>query len=139
MRDRLSRFLGKKKGNRRSGSPQWGIFIDVFVSVSLVLAGVILLVATSTLLVQQQQLGWMSIFARVVFGLLFLGFGVYNLLKTLWLIGTSAERRGAIVSLARDVELFNELGSEEPSYPNVPSFAMMKRPECRILVLGLGG
>ena len=136
MRDRLFRLIGKKKGTRQTGSPWWRIFIDVLFSAALVIIGLILIAATITFQVQywnEQPIGWISFGTQSLIGILFFGFGLYQTSRTLWLIGASAERRSALVSLARDVELFNELGSEEPALPNVPSPAFAKKEAGRRL------
>jgi hypothetical protein len=125
-------LIGKKKGTRRSGSLWWGVFADVLISSLMLLTGIVIIVAITTLQIQNllsvgQTASILSFSVKAMIGLVLLIAGGYRIMRTLWDVGPSAERRGAIVSLARDVELLNELQSRRSEMPNVPDFHSLEK------------
>jgi hypothetical protein len=121
----LFKILGKKKGLRQTGSKRWAVAAEVAFATALLLIGVVALVV---LIVIQARLStpealYFSPFVFVVslvVTLAFLTIAVLRMLTVLWRVGASAERRGAIVSRARDVELLNQFTSETPLLPTIP-------------------
>ncbi len=121
----LFKILGKKKGLRQTGSRRWAVAAEVAFATALLLVG---LVALAVLFVIQVRLStreawYFSPFVFSVSLLVIVAFstiGVLRMMAVLWRVGASAERRGAIVSRARDVELLNQLTSETPLLPSIP-------------------
>lgn len=121
----LFKILGKKKGLRQTGSRRWAVAAEVAFATALLLIG---LVALAVLIVIQvrfstDQVWYFSPFVFVTSLLVVVAFctiGVLRMLNVLWRVSASAERRGAIVSRARDVELLNQLSSEAPALPSIP-------------------
>lgn len=121
----LFKILGKKKGLRQTGSRRWAVAAEVAFATALLLIG---LVALAVVIVIQVRLSTAEawFFSPLIFGIslmvivAFLTIGVLRMLSVLWRVGASAERRGAIVSRARDVELLNQLTSETPQLPAIP-------------------
>ncbi len=121
----LFKILGKKKGLRQSGSRRWAVAGEVLFAVSLLAVGVML--ATALAVVQWTQSDadrwYFSRFDLAVWGVIVLGLilvGLSRVLSILWRVGASAERRGAIVSRARDVELLNQIADVHRQFPHVP-------------------
>jgi hypothetical protein len=123
--NRLFKILGKKKGLRQSGSRRWAVAAEVAFATALLLIG---LIALAVLIAIQARTSTAQrwFFSPVVFGVAlalvgaFSIVGLLRMLTVLWKAGASAERRGAIVSRARDVELFNQLTSETQAFPTIP-------------------
>ncbi len=121
----LFKILGKKKGLRQTGSRRWAVAAEVAFATALLLLGLIALVVVIVIQVRlSTPKAWY--FSPLVFGVslvvigAFLAIGVIRMLAVLWKVGASAERRGAIVSRARDVELLNQLTSETQKLPTIP-------------------
>jgi hypothetical protein len=124
----LFRILGKKKGLRQSGSRRWAIALEVTFATLLLLLGLVALAVLIAIQIRHStEDQWY--FAPWIFGIAifvigaFLAMGVVRMLTVLWKVGASVERRGAIVSRARDVELLNQLTSEKESLPTIPQDA----------------
>jgi hypothetical protein len=60
----------------------------------------------------------LAVWALVVLGIVVVA--MTRILSILWRVGASAERRGAIVSRARDVELLNQVADVHRQFPHVP-------------------
>jgi hypothetical protein len=121
----LFKILGKKKGLRQSGSRRWAVATDV--GFSMALLGIGLVLATAVSVIQWTQstrdewyfsLAVLAIWTVIVLG--FIAIGLTRVLNILWRVGASAERRGAIVSRARDVELLNQLADAHRHLPYIP-------------------
>lgn len=121
----LFKILGKKKGLRQTGSKRWAVAAEVaFASAFLLISLVALVVLIAIQVRNSTPQAWYLtpwIFAvSLIVVLAFSTIGLLRMLTVLWRVGASAERRGAIVSRARDVELLNQLTSEAPFLPTIP-------------------
>lgn len=118
------RLWGKKRGERRTGSPLTGTLGEAAFFGSLFIFGI---VSLASLLASQWiapspelfQIGfgtWLVILVLATFILT----GASGLFLTVWEMGASAERRAAIVRRAADVELIREVRARSDRLPNVP-------------------
>jgi len=123
---RFFKIVGKKKGGRHTGSHWWGVFGEVVFFSALFLSGVAFLATILMLDIQAIISGEWAISIgksiRCFIGLLLISIGGYGIGQTVWTVGNSRERRRALVSLTRDVELLNEIGSDEGMLPSIPRF-----------------
>ena len=153
----LFKILGKKKGLRQSGSRRWAVAGEVLFAIGLL--GIGLMLATALTVVQWTQSDpgswYFSRFDLAVWGIVVLGLvviGLTRVLIILWRVGASAERRGAIVSRARDVELLNQIADVHRQFPHVPferrqlalrgdrlKFRLTARGATRLQVVMVGG
>lgn len=104
----------------------WGGMVEVLFATSLLLAGVILIVVNLTFafLYSTSDQFYTSIWSfvlQLILGLAMIIVGSLRVVATLWKVGTSVERRGAIVNRAGEIELFNEVRKKRSDLPTVPS------------------
>jgi hypothetical protein len=122
---RFFRFFGKKKGTRITGSRWWAGVGEIVFAAALCVMGMILLVALVTLQISRVTTGaqFYSIWQFALFLLLtalLLAIGGYRIWATWWRLGASVERRGAMVSRAREINLLNEMAVAEQAAPFLP-------------------
>jgi hypothetical protein len=142
----LFKILGKKKGLRQSGSKRWAIAVEVAFSTALLLLGLVALAVVIVIQIRRSSAEqwyfspWIFVVSLVVVGA-FVAIGIARMLAVLWKVGASAERRGAIVSRARDVELLNQLTSESQQFPTIPleyQFALPRGDRLRFRLASYG-
>jgi hypothetical protein len=121
---RFFRLWGKKRGERRTGSPLTGTLGEAAFFGSLFLLG---LLALASLITSQWlapapewfQIGfgtWVALLVVTTFVLV----GGAGLFLTVWEIGASAERRSAIIRRAANIELIREVRTRQDGLPNIP-------------------
>ena len=120
---RRFRLWEKKRGDRRTGSKLVGSAGEGMFFATLFLFGIITLAAlNSSSYVQVTENGMWNVWVWLV--VLVLGslivIGAYGLIYTILLIGTSAERRGAIAKQANSFDLLADRRSTPEVFPTVP-------------------
>lgn len=100
--------------------------IEVLFAISLLLAGVILIVVNLTFaaLFSTPDEFYTSIWSfvlQLLLGSAMIIVGTLRVAATLWKVGASVERRGAIVNRAGEIELFNEVRKRREDLPTVPT------------------
>ena len=124
---RLISFFGKKKGHRQSGSRVFSGLSAVVIYSSILLIGIVFLVALITFQVGQISYGQAGLttggfWIRFSVTLLIIGFGGFQTMNTIWALSISPERKSAITISASSINLTQQPNSEpEDQYPNVPS------------------
>lgn len=98
------RFVVKKRGTRRTGTPWWGRFAEGCLAVALIAIGAFGLYWLISRVITAEDAGWWPWFAMVIPTAL-VTFGIIELVKVLWHSSISTERRAAVVQKATDWEL----------------------------------
>jgi hypothetical protein len=98
------RFVVKKRGTRRTGTPWWGRFAEGLLFAALVAIGAFGLYWLIDRVMSAEGAGWWPWFAMVIPAALVI-FGAVELVRLLWHSSTSTERRAAAVQKATDWEL----------------------------------
>ncbi len=119
-------WLFAKKTFSRSQKAWWGGMVEVLFATSLLLAGVILIVVNLTFafLFSTTDQFYTSIWSfslQIILGLAMIVVGSLRAIATLWKVGASVERRGAIANRAGEIELFNEVRKRREDLPTVPA------------------
>ncbi len=104
----------------------WAAFIEAIFGALLLVLGVVLLASFITLAViysspSELYVSVWSFALQLIVAVALIAIGGYQMISTAWQTGASAERRGAIVSRAGEIELLNELRTGRENLPNVPS------------------
>ena len=123
MRRWISFLFGGLK--RRAGNALWAGMTEVVLAATLLLIGIVVLIVSITLAVQYSSPTelYISIWTfalQLLVGIALASIGIYRVLVTFWKVGASAERRGAIVSRAGEIEILNELRHRREDLPTVP-------------------
>jgi len=128
---RLPRFLGKKRGNRRTGSQAWGSFGEALFYAALVAAGLAFAALLCAGGVDADTAGspwarwWLWLFTLLIPGAL-LAFGGAGLARSIRAWGKSEERRAAAEGIG---ELFDTPGPDAAPAADLPGV-----PTCEDLV-----
>ena len=122
---RVFRILGKKKGSRQTGSLWWAGAGEVLFAACLILVGVVLLVLFTTLQIQNSTKDRLYIslwyfIPEILVAIFLVVIGCHRVLAAMWRVGASVERRGAILSKAREINLLNEVRPKAEEIPYVP-------------------
>ncbi len=104
----------------------WAGVVETLISALLLLFGVILLALSLTLAVLYSTPDGLYIsighfVLQLMVAIALISIGAYRITWLLWKVGVSAERRGAIVSRAGEIELVNEIRKRREDLPTVPS------------------
>lgn len=116
------------RGRPFSGSSRrwWAGVTEAVVAAALVLFGVLLLVAqiALTLLLATPEglyFGSMGFYvARILIAIALITIGCFLIVRLIWQVGVSAERRGALASRAKELELIRELRNRREDLPTIP-------------------
>ena len=112
----------------RSARNWWTGIGEVGFAVVMLLGGFVLLVVSLTIAAMDPHpFAWREVFSdfglRLLVGTALVAIGFYRMIATLWKVSVSVEHRGAIVSQAGEIELFNEIQGREPDLPAIPLLA----------------
>ena len=119
-------YITGRKAISRSRRGWWTGITEVSIASSLVLFGVVLLVGFLTV-------NWLSpspdeffpwlldYIVKPMLSIAMIGLGGFMMINAIWSVSGSAERRGALVSKANQVDLLNEIWRRRGDLPNVPS------------------
>lgn len=107
--------------------------VEVLFATSLLLAGVILIVVNLTFAFlfstsDQFHTEIWSFVLQLTLGLAMIIVGSLRAVTTIWKVGASVERRGALANRAGEIELFNEVRKRREDLPTVPA---LPRPPLR--------
>jgi len=120
---RKFRIWQKKRGRRRTGSPTAATFGEAAIYAGMLMAAVAALgavIADRVLAPADARLPLMGFWvATVVIGLL-AGIGATGLISRLWLMRTSAERRGALAQKAAGIDLLADQLPSTRDFPSIP-------------------
>lgn len=103
----------------------WAGVTEAFLSAGLLLLGIITVVISVTLAVVYWSPDglytsiWFFVL-QLVIGVVLTVIGAYCVLMNIWKFSVSAERRGAIVTRAGEIELFNEAWQQRDDLPSIP-------------------
>ena len=119
-------YLTGRKALSRSRRGWWTGITEATIASVLILLGVILLVAFVTINILSplpaDLYSWLlNIFVKPLVAIAMFGLGAFMVFNAIFKVATSAERRGAIVSTANQVELLNEIRQRRGDLPNVPA------------------
>lgn len=119
-------YLAGRKALSRSRHGWWTGFTEATIASILILAGVISLAVFITV-------NWLSptptdfytwildYFLKPLVAIAMGVIGVTMVFRAIWAVGVSAERRGALVSRANQLEFLNEIRQQRGDLPTVPS------------------
>jgi hypothetical protein len=118
-------FSGRRAFSR-SNRQWWAAITEAVVAAALLLLGVAMLAIALTLAVlystpDRLYISVWSFALQLLLATMLIGIGAYRIIATLWKVGASAERRGAIANRASEFELFNEIGRPHYHFPSVPA------------------
>lgn len=109
----------------RTNRDWWASIAETGFAAALLLSGVVVLALFLTLAVLYStpaglyiSIGHFSL--QLIVATIMIGIGAYRIVWLLWKVGVSAERRGAIVSRAGEIELLNEIRQRREDLPTVP-------------------
>ncbi len=109
----------------RANREWWASIAETGIAAALLLFGVVVLALFLTLAVLYStpsglyiSVGQFSL--QLIVACLMIGIGAYWIVWMLWKVGVSAERRGAIVSQAGEIELLKEMRNRREDLPTVP-------------------
>ncbi len=116
------------QGRPFSGSNRrwWAGVAEAVLGAALLLAGVICFVVSITLAVLRstpEATLYISVWffvAQILVAVSLVGVGSYWIVRLLWQVGVSAERRGALTTRANELELLNEIRQRREDLPTVP-------------------
>ncbi|MEM9413414.1 MAG: hypothetical protein AAGA30_20065 [Planctomycetota bacterium] len=119
-------YLAGRKALSRSRRGWWTGITEAIIATALILLGTILLVSFVTLNVisplPEETYGWLlNIVVKPLVAMTMIGIGIFMVFNAVFKVAASAERRGAIVSTANQVEILNEFRQRRGDLPNVPS------------------
>jgi hypothetical protein len=119
-------YLASRRVLNPDGRGWWSGMVEATVASVLILFGVALLVATLTANilspVHTDFYSWILNYClQPVLAIAMTAIGGLMVVKALWNVGSSAERRGAFVSRANQLELVNEIRRRRGDLPSVPS------------------
>jgi hypothetical protein len=100
--------------------------LEVLLASAFVLAGVVMLVAVITLNVvdstpERLYMPVTYLVLQLLLAVTLIGIGTYRLIVSLWMFIASAERRGALVIQAGDLELIKDLRGTDDDLPTIPA------------------
>jgi hypothetical protein len=115
----------KKIGHRQSGSQLWSGVSSIIFFAALMAIAFLLLVALSTFQVEswvngRSGYGLQGFLLRLLAILALLTVSALRFFSTMFAIGTSAERRGALAKRASQLNMISETATPKWVYPNVP-------------------
>ena len=98
---------------------------EVVLAATLLLIGIVVVIISITLAVQYSSptelyISIWTFVLQLIVGFALASIGFYWVISTFWKVGASAERRGAIVSRAGEIEILNELRNRRDDLPTVP-------------------
>ena len=118
---------------RGSNRRWWAGVIEALIAATLLLGGFVFLSASITLAIIEAKAGNVSVFGlhfilRVIIAtfLILIGFGW--IIRLLWHVGVSAERRKAITARASELEILSELRNRREDLPTVPHDGLVPLP-----------
>ena len=126
LRPWSSWLLSSKKALSRSKRGWWaGVAIAVLASI-LILIGVIWLVVSVTLFVvySTDQSFYMTVpffILQLLLSVAMIGIGAYLVMISMWKVGASVERRGALITQAAEFDLLKDLRGFREQMPTVPT------------------
>ncbi len=126
MRPWSSWFLSGQKAFSRSTRGWWSGVTEATLAAVLIVVGVVMLVIVITLNVKfstptQLYMTVPYLVLQLLLALAMIGIGTYRVLNSLWHAGASAERRGAMVAGAGEIEVFRELRRRRDDLPTIPT------------------
>ena len=123
------------QGNWFRGSNRrwWGGVTEALVAATLLLGGFVLLSTSITLAVIHAKDGTVPILGlqfilRVIIAAFLILFGLGWIIRLLWHVGVSAERRKAIAAQAGELEILSELRHRREDLPTVPRDRPLPQP-----------
>ncbi len=115
----------KVRAFSRANREWWASIAETGIAAALLLFGVVVLALFLTIAVLYStpaglyiSVGQFSL--QLIVASLMIGIGAYRIVWMLWKVGVSAERRGAIVSQAGEIELLREMRNRREDLPTVP-------------------
>ena len=122
----LKSLLTGRKALSRSSQGLWSGVTEAVLASLLIILGILLfvvVVAVNAMFSTPKNL-YMSIeflAMQLVLSSAMISFGTYLVLRALWSVGASAERRQALASQAGEIELFAEFRRQRDDLPTVPT------------------
>jgi hypothetical protein len=109
----------------RANREWWAGIAEALLSSALLLIGVVLLVLSLTFAVlfstpNELYISVGKFSLQLVVAIVLISIGIYCIIALLWKVGVSAERRGAIVSKAGEIEILNEFRQRREDLPTIP-------------------
>ena len=121
-------YVFGQKAFSRSNRDWWAGVVEASVASFLIVLGVIFLVGTVTINVLNKAPS--DLYTQLLYFVLqpllcvaTLTIGVFLLIKVIWRVAASAERRGALVSRAAELEFLKEVRRQSVDLPTVPILA----------------
>ena len=123
------------QGNWFRGSNRrwWAGVTEAIIAATLLLGGFMFLSASITLAIIEAKAGNAPIFSlsfilRMIIGTFLILIGLGWIIRLLWHVGVSAERRKAIAAQASELEILSELRHRREDLPTVPRDRLLPQP-----------
>jgi len=130
---RWIQLLVKGTWFRGSNRRWWAGVTEALIATTLLLGGLVFLSASITLAIIEAKAGNVSIFGlhfalRVIIATFLILIGLGWIIRLLWHVGVSAERRKAIAAQASELEILSELRHRREDLPTVPRDRIVPQP-----------